>query len=183
MDIHSSRNISRLKSLHLKTHSTRATTIKGRMNPPKRMFFSEKFQMAFDPPPPPRFRKIILQIFSRIHDQSTVYNGKNLQHKFLDWKWHPSLLWNFSKNSSDLLAGPFPLRYSLALRWNTLEKCKMLTRTTRSNSTMVTPTSNRPHRIFIDIQCVHTSLLLVSVILNPEGMIKYEVSRIIILWN
>ena len=40
---------------------------------------------------------------------------------------------------------------------------------------MVTPTSNRPHRIFIDIQCVHTSLLLVNVILNPEGMIEYEV--------
>ena len=39
--------------------------------------FSEKFQMAFDPPP--HFRKIILRIF---HDRITVYNDKN--HKFLD---------------------------------------------------------------------------------------------------
>ena len=45
--------------------------------------FSEKFQTAFDPPPP-HFLKIILQFFSEIHDQSIVYNGKNLQHKFLD---------------------------------------------------------------------------------------------------
>ena len=30
------------------------------------------------------FRKIILQIFPEIHDQSIVYNGKNLQYKFLD---------------------------------------------------------------------------------------------------
>ena len=36
--------------------------------------FSEKFQTAFDPP---HFRKIILQIFSEIHDRSIVYNGKN----------------------------------------------------------------------------------------------------------
>ena len=44
--------------------------------------FSEKFQTAFDPPP--HFRKVMLQIFSEIHDRSIVYNGKNLQHKFLD---------------------------------------------------------------------------------------------------
>ena len=56
----------------------------GTDEPTKTDVFLEKFQMAFDPPP--RFRKIILQIFSRIHDQSTVYNGKNLQYKFLDWK-------------------------------------------------------------------------------------------------
>ena len=28
------------------------------------------------------FRKIILQIFSEIHDRSIIYNGKNLQYKF-----------------------------------------------------------------------------------------------------
>ena len=39
----------------------------------------------------PNFRKIILRIFSGIHDQITVYNGKNLQYNFLDWKCHPSL--------------------------------------------------------------------------------------------
>ena len=46
--------------------------------------FSEKFQTAFDPPP--HFRKIMLRICSEIHDRSTLYNGKNLQHKFLDRK-------------------------------------------------------------------------------------------------
>ena len=45
--------------------------------------FSEKFQTAFDPPPP-HFRKVVLQFFSEFHDRSIVYNGKNLQHKFLD---------------------------------------------------------------------------------------------------
>ena len=45
--------------------------------------FSEKFQTAFDPPPP-HFLKIILQFFSEIHDQSIAYNGKNLQYKFFD---------------------------------------------------------------------------------------------------
>ena len=30
------------------------------------------------------FRKIMLRIFSKIHDRSTPYNGKNLQNKFLD---------------------------------------------------------------------------------------------------
>ena len=25
----------------------------------------------------------------QIHDRSIVYNGKNLQYKFLNWKWHP----------------------------------------------------------------------------------------------
>ena len=41
---------------------------KGRLSLPKRM----------------NFRKVMLQIFSEIHDRSIVYNGKNLQHKFLD---------------------------------------------------------------------------------------------------
>jgi len=40
-------------------------------------------------PPPPHFRKVMLQIFSEIHDRSIIYNGKNLQHNFLDWKWTP----------------------------------------------------------------------------------------------
>ena len=35
------------------------------------------------------FRKIMLRICSEIHDRSTLYNGKNLQHKFLDRKWPP----------------------------------------------------------------------------------------------
>ena len=56
----------------------------GKLSPSKTDEFSEKFQMAFDPPPPPHFRKVMLQIFSEIHDRSIVYNGKNLQHKFLD---------------------------------------------------------------------------------------------------
>ena len=40
--------------------------------------------------------KIILQIFSRIHDQNSVYNDKNLQYRFLDWKWPPTPPRNFS---------------------------------------------------------------------------------------
>ena len=46
--------------------------------------FLEKFRTAFDPLHP-HFWKI-MQIFSGIDDQSAVYNGKNLQYKFLDWK-------------------------------------------------------------------------------------------------
>ena len=49
--------------------------------------FSEKFQTAFDHP---SFSESYVAIFSEIHDRSIVYNGKNLQHKFLD----------FSENSS-----------------------------------------------------------------------------------
>ena len=47
--------------------------------------------------PPPHFRKIILQFFSKIHDRSIVYNGKNLQYKFLDWKWPPLPFGTFPK--------------------------------------------------------------------------------------
>ena len=45
-----------------------------------------------------KVRKVMLQFFSEIHDRSIVYNDKNLQHKFLDWKWlpHPlELFWKF----------------------------------------------------------------------------------------
>ena len=48
-------------------------------------------------PPPPHFRKVMLQIFSEIHDRSIIYNGKNLQHNFLDWKWAPPPLELFQK--------------------------------------------------------------------------------------
>ena len=56
----------------------------GMDGPTKTDEFLEKFQTAFDPPP--HFRKIMLRFFSGIHDRRSVYNGKNLQHKFLDWK-------------------------------------------------------------------------------------------------
>ena len=46
--------------------------------------FLEKFQTAFDPPP--SFSENHVALFSGIHDRRSVYNGKNLQHKFLDWK-------------------------------------------------------------------------------------------------
>ena len=71
----------------------------GRLPLAKRMNFrkSSKRQLT----PPLIFRKVVLQIFSEIHDRSIVYNGKNLQYKFLDWKWPPPL-WNFSENSSIL---------------------------------------------------------------------------------
>ena len=41
--------------------------------------------------PHPSFSESYVAIFSEIHDRSIVYNGKNLQHKFLDWKWPPPL--------------------------------------------------------------------------------------------
>ena len=37
-----------------------------------------------------------------------LYNSKDLQHKFLDWKWPPPPLPNFSENSSVLERGSFP---------------------------------------------------------------------------
>ena len=45
--------------------------------------FSEKFQTAFDPP---SFSENHVAVFFllEIHDRSIVYNGKNLQNKFLD---------------------------------------------------------------------------------------------------
>ena len=39
--------------------------------------------------------------------KSPVYSSQNLQYKFLNWK-SPFPLWNFSKNSSDLVTEPFP---------------------------------------------------------------------------
>ena len=68
------------------------------------------------PPDPPRFRKIILQIFSRIHDQSTVYNGKNLQYKFLDWKWPPPPFGTFPKKHPFWWVHP-SLTVSLTVRY------------------------------------------------------------------
>ena len=56
---------------------------KGRIPLPKRMNFRKSSKRPLTPPPA-HFRKVMLQIFSEIHDQSIVYNGKNLQHKFLD---------------------------------------------------------------------------------------------------
>ena len=44
--------------------------------------FSGKFQTAFDPPP--SFSENHIAFFSGIHDQRTIYNGKNLQYKFLE---------------------------------------------------------------------------------------------------
>ena len=69
-----------------------------------------KVPNGLGPPAPPHFRKVVLQIFSEIHDRSIVYNGKNLQYKFLDWKWPPPLppLRNFSENSSVLEGGRLP---------------------------------------------------------------------------
>ena len=47
--------------------------------------------------PPPHFWKIMLRFFSGIHDRRSVYNGKNLQHKFLEWKWPPPPFGTFPK--------------------------------------------------------------------------------------
>ena len=63
---------------------------KGSLTTPKRMNFRKSSKRRLTPNPP-HFRKVILQFFSEIHDRSIVYkyNGKNLQYKFLDWKWPP----------------------------------------------------------------------------------------------
>ena len=63
--------------------------------PTKTDEFLETFQTAFDPP---SFSENHIAVFSGIHDRRTVYNGKNLQYKFLDWKWPPPLLELFRKN-------------------------------------------------------------------------------------
>ena len=57
--------------------------------------FFEKFQTVFDPP---SFSENHIANFSEIHDRSIVYNGKNLQYKFLDWKWHPTPISGKMKN-------------------------------------------------------------------------------------
>ena len=44
--------------------------------------FSEKFQTAFDSL---SFSENHIANFSEIHDQGIVFNGKNLQYKFLDF--------------------------------------------------------------------------------------------------
>ena len=66
-------------------HKTRQLASLGKLSPSKTDEFSEKFQTAYDPPPPPLiFGKLCCKFFSEIHDRSIVYNGKNLQYKFLD---------------------------------------------------------------------------------------------------
>ena len=58
-------------------------TAKGSFTLPKRMNFRKGSKRPLTPPPA-HFRKVMLQFFSEIHDRSIVFNGKNLQHKFLD---------------------------------------------------------------------------------------------------
>ena len=82
---------------------------KGSRPLPKRMNFRKSSKRPMTPPP--HFRKIMLQIFSEIHDRRIVYNGKNLQQIFLDWKWPLPPLWNFSENSSVLEGVGFPYHH------------------------------------------------------------------------
>ena len=60
----------------LRTRDSLQLSQLGKPVPSKKDEFSEKFKTAIDPPP--HFRKIMLRIFSKIHDRSTPYNGKNL---------------------------------------------------------------------------------------------------------
>ena len=54
------------------------------------------------------FRKITLQFFSfGKRPKNPFIKVQNLQYRIMDWKW-PSPLWNFSENSCDLIAPPFP---------------------------------------------------------------------------
>ena len=54
--------------------------------------FSDKFQTAFDPP---SFLVNHVAFFFKYHTQKARFKGKNLQYKFLDWKWPLLLLWKF----------------------------------------------------------------------------------------
>ena len=90
-----------------KNYTTTETHLnKGRRPLPKLMNFRKSSKRPLTPPP--HFRKVMLQFFSEIFDQSIVYNGKNLQHKFFGLKMTPLPLWNFSENSSVLEGVGFP---------------------------------------------------------------------------
>ena len=76
-------------------------------NNSKTFEFSEKFQTAIEPPPL-IFGKKYCNFFPEIYDRSIVYNGKNLQYKFLDWKFENDPPRNFSEYSSVLDVSGIP---------------------------------------------------------------------------
>ena len=58
--------------------------IKGCIPIPKRMNFWKSYKWSLIPHP--HFWKIMLQIFPKFMTEVPLYNDKNLQHNFLDWK-------------------------------------------------------------------------------------------------
>ena len=67
--------------------------------------FSGKFQTAFDPPHPLFFGKLYCN-FSPKRPKKALYWGPKYAMFWI--KNDPPRLWNFSENSSDLVAPPFP---------------------------------------------------------------------------
>ena len=82
--------------------STRDTL--GKVGATKSDEFSEKFQMAFEPPP--HFRMIILQFFLGKRPQKALYKDPKSAVQISGLRMTPcprTPLWNFSENSSDLV--------------------------------------------------------------------------------
>ena len=73
-----------------------AVVVQERLYPKILMNFQQKNSRRLLTPPPIPFRKTMLRFFPEIGDRITVYNGKNLQHSFLDRKW--PLLWKLGRH-------------------------------------------------------------------------------------
>ena len=96
----------------------------GQVTLPNRMNFRKGSKRQLTPhPPPPRMVPISGNHVHAIHTISlvrpctylTISIIYMLQHKFTKTSWRVSkAVWNFSENSSDLVAGPFPKQYM----WN-----------------------------------------------------------------
>ena len=80
----------------------------GMPNNTKTDEFSEKFQTAFDPPPPTHFQKVILQFFPKFMTEVSSIMAKVCNIIFWIENAPPPPLWNFSENSSVLVAVRFP---------------------------------------------------------------------------
>ena len=76
------------------------------MTLPKRMKFWKRSKC---PLTPPSFSESHVCKFSpKKLCKNPRIKVKNMQHQFLNWKWPPPTPWNFSENSSVLVASPVP---------------------------------------------------------------------------
>ena len=78
---------------------------------PNRMNFYNNSKRPLTPPPL-IFGKLCCKYFHKTSEKSPFIKVQTLQYKFLDWKWPPPL-WNFSENSSNLVAPPFPYKCTI----------------------------------------------------------------------
>ena len=95
------------------TESSKGT--KGRALLPNRVIFWETNPNGLWPPP--SFWKLISKFVSKNPCLKPCTKVQNLQFKFLDKKWPPPPLWNFSENSSDLVVWPVPMRHHWVYRF------------------------------------------------------------------